>query len=467
MSDAKFNLSAAPGVTGYIGIKFYEASAPTVEVASQQIAGPHTAEVQVIQTGLNPVSHIIKIYDTPGFPTLGTLLHEFWFDVRSNTVTNERRFYTVGGAGATDPAAGGTTITDSYLNGKTITGAFKAGYGIMQPTTDYTINPSGGIILVSPNILSAGEVYCIEVSYAVSAPPAVAGAAIWTDLVAHTANFTLATTDMSKIHSFESTTNKITGTLPALSGVADKSVLKFISYTGLQNNATIQASGSDTILYGNNTTQKLYLGINETITLMKKGSVWYVIDEKSDANEVGRVLFADKILPNTVEAKGQLLNRLDYPRLWAYANSLGALLITDATWTGNANRSGFFSSGDGSTTFRVPDLRGVFLRGLDGTRAFDPDRVTAGQQATPGYYQGDAAGPHVHKDPQAGNGSHSTGSTASSGVQRVLTGNGTPVSEFTFNQFDSGTVQADYGTTTPAATETRGKNVAKYALIKF
>lgn len=35
-----------------------------------------------------------------------------------------------------------------------------------------------------------------------------------------------------------------------------------------------------------------------------------------------------------------------------------------------------FGSGDGSTTFHLPDLRGRFLRGLDGTANIDPDKAS-------------------------------------------------------------------------------------------
>jgi microcystin-dependent protein len=264
----------------------------------------------------------------------------------------------------------------------------------------------------------------------------------------------------------ESVTNKIVGTLPALSGVPDKAVIKFISYTGLQINGTIQAPGSDTILYGNTTTQKLYLGMNETITLMKKTSAWYVIDEKSDANEVGRVLFADKVLANTVKAEGQLLNRLEYPRLWAFANTLGALLLTDAARTADIAHSGFFSSGDGSTTFRLPDLRGVFLRGLDGSRGLDADRVAAGQNNTPGFYEKDTAGQHSHGGVSAESATHSSASSAGSGLQGLLVSNTLPVNDFLIKLFDSGDVYDDAGLAT-LTTESRGKNVAKYALIKY
>ena len=70
-------------------------------------------------------------------------------------------------------------------------------------------------------------------------------------------------------------------------------------------------------------------------------------------------------------ADGQTLNRADYPDLWA-AVAAGLFISTEETnWTGSAGARGYYSDGDGSTTFRLPDLngrqsgsvQGVFLRG--------------------------------------------------------------------------------------------------------
>ena len=58
-----------------------------------------------------------------------------------------------------------------------------------------------------------------------------------------------------------------------------------------------------------------------------------------------------------VVSDGQLLSRTDYPDLWAYAQLLSP--ITDAAWLADAQQRGKYSTGDGSTTFRVPDRNGV------------------------------------------------------------------------------------------------------------
>lgn len=58
-----------------------------------------------------------------------------------------------------------------------------------------------------------------------------------------------------------------------------------------------------------------------------------------------------------VVSDGQLLNRADYPDLWAYAQLLSP--IEDSLWLGSTAQRGKYSNGDGSTTFRVPDRNGV------------------------------------------------------------------------------------------------------------
>lgn len=63
------------------------------------------------------------------------------------------------------------------------------------------------------------------------------------------------------------------------------------------------------------------------------------------------------IQPYEVVADGQLLNRADWPELWAYAQMLSP--IADVDWLADPAKRGKYSLGNGTTTFRVPDRNGV------------------------------------------------------------------------------------------------------------
>lgn len=84
-----------------------------------------------------------------------------------------------------------------------------------------------------------------------------------------------------------------------------------------------------------------------------------------------------KLPAGYIAADGQLLTRVSTPDLWAAVDSGMLISLSEALWmnsgdAGAANKNrGRYSTGDGSTTFRVPDLNGssadgvaaAFLRG--------------------------------------------------------------------------------------------------------
>lgn len=67
-------------------------------------------------------------------------------------------------------------------------------------------------------------------------------------------------------------------------------------------------------------------------------------------------------------AAGQLVSRTTYASLWAFAQASGNI-VSDGAW-----QAGNFSSGDGSTNFRLPQYGGYFLRTLDNGNGIDPGR---------------------------------------------------------------------------------------------
>lgn len=78
--------------------------------------------------------------------------------------------------------------------------------------------------------------------------------------------------------------------------------------------------------------------------------------------------------PGEILAQGQLLSRTTYAAYWAWVQGSGNLVSNDGGWT-----KGTYSPGDGSTTFRIPDLRDQFLRGASATNPLGTDRLDAVQ----------------------------------------------------------------------------------------
>jgi microcystin-dependent protein len=106
-----------------------------------------------------------------------------------------------------------------------------------------------------------------------------------------------------------------------------------------------------------------------------------------------------------LKLNGQLVSRATYPSLFAFASASG--LIPDADFYG-LNKFGLFSAGDGATTFRIPDLRSMVLRGLDEARGLDSGRALGVFQdyLIVDHSHATVETPHSHTGSTAGGGGH-------------------------------------------------------------
>lgn len=137
---------------------------------------------------------------------------------------------------------------------------------------------------------------------------------------------------------------------------------------------------------------------------------------------------------------GTAVSRTTYAALFA---------VVGATW----------GAGNGTTTFNIPDLRGVFLRGLDSGRGYDNSRTFAS-------YQADGYPAHTHTITDPGHTHTYTAGGAGTGYVtggNVPVGVSTPSSTSTLPKLTGITVTDSGG---GSATETRPKNVAILYCIK-
>ena len=185
----------------------------------------------------------------------------------------------------------------------------------------------------------------------------------------------------------------------------------------------------------------------DTAVARSLGSGNWVVESYTPASGLSMVgqiaFFPANVAPGGwLKANGVLLSRATYAALWTYAQASGNI-VSDATWVAASGPTGSFSTGDGSTTFRVPDLRGEFVRAWDDARGVDSGRVI-------GSYQADALQNHTHEV-----------------LDRINSGAGEPA----VNGTNAGGSDITRTTTNPVtgrtAAETRPQNFALLACIKF
>lgn len=98
------------------------------------------------------------------------------------------------------------------------------------------------------------------------------------------------------------------------------------------------------------------------------------------ADYLGKVSagYVESITYGNLAVKGDMQLRADYPVLWAWVNSHPDMLVAEASWAANKTK---FSSGDGTTTFRLPDLRALTVRHWDDGAGVDTGRAIFSYQA--------------------------------------------------------------------------------------
>lgn len=213
-----------------------------------------------------------------------------------------------------------------------------------------------------------------------------------------TTDFLIGDADMGKLISSSGSSSKLTHTLDDVTNVTENATVDIITMVNNEFQTTIKTTSGQFIYINGDGKLEVYLGIGESIKLVRGDDGWYAMGPVLGYLRVGQPFSGYKQVLNSIIAEGQLLNRADYPRLWEFAQSTGTSLLSDAEWlsSGSDARRGCFSTGNGTTTFRVPDLRGTSPRWLDRGRGFD---TNPREYTMAGSYQPDAVKSHDHDLP--------------------------------------------------------------------
>ena len=185
---------------------------------------------------------------------------------------------------------------------------------------------------------------------------------------------------------------------------------------------------------------------------------WRIADVKSSGDSVGSIKawLVKNIPAGWLDiSTGAMVSRATYPELWAWVQA-NAPVISEADWQTQANAQssvGAFSTGDGSTTFRLPRI---------------VDYVRGGTLADAGTWQGDAIR-NITGGSMGGN---------SSRMDRVLTHGDTFTNgAFKFKQNNTNSIQSgtgggvgsldfDASLVVPTAEENRPKTIKMVYCIK-
>lgn len=214
-----------------------------------------------------------------------------------------------------------------------------------------------------------------------------------------TANTTLTVANMGRWADIKTTGAALTLPLAAACPVGASIPIRVSALSGL-----LVAQGGDAIispLVGSGTSLQVIQG--ETITVTRNApGVWEVLGTgfRMPAGIVS-YFAGNSPPPGWLKLNGSLLLRDSYPALWGYAQSTNGV-VSESSW--NAGFSGRFSSGTAGNNFRIPDLRGTFLRTVDDGRGLDAGREW-------GTFQDQANRSHNHSvsDPGHGHGLNDPG----------------------------------------------------------
>lgn len=152
---------------------------------------------------------------------------------------------------------------------------------------------------------------------------------------------------------------------------------------------SFQTTSNQLIEDGNKTSSIMWACDGDEFKLVCIGGSWIFMEPRGNFDKVGKDDLV-RIQPrNSIIADGcrpefgnPLLLRADFARYW---NAVKDIAVDDITWLSDPlTYRAFPSMGNGVTTFRPPDMRGMTWRGIDNGRG-----IRLGGNNTPGSYEND------------------------------------------------------------------------------
>lgn len=355
-------------------------------------------------------------------------------------------------------AEGGDVIDLPQIAGKNFR-LSRDGYP-MQRDIEFEVRSAGGAKLLDTTLIEGQRYEFFLYEYMIGVPPQpggdsdTSGGFIKGSVTINT-NVNISPSDICKVHKIRGGSNALTIGLPDIEQCPENSFIILECLISNSKQHAINTVGGQYIYIDNDSKTKVYIGKGEKLFLYRDTDGWYDIAGKINLNNLAQPKAAYKVGMNQVLCDGSLINRADYPRLWEYVQTLGSSLVDDSVWqTASATVAGrtvsnpyrgCFSRGNGTTTFRLPDLMNVALRGVKNIGGADNQR----HYNYPGGFQRHEFAEHNHQ---------------MTFVELPNSVSGNPGYDGGSNQYDQNTTKT---TTSVGGAETRMDNVGVLWVIDY
>lgn len=396
--NINLSISAAPTILNRIAIVAYKAKAPSLPITFLEYMPPHSSQRDVTLLVPTSETYIVNIYETTGFPSLGTLRHSFIYDpsyAGAEIIADEVITMGLVNEGMNSYI---TAISWEDLEVQTIE---RRGFGSMIIGEDYILSTdinngknNGFILLNNGDVFQNEEVFIVSFKPKLSInPPIQQGVSVVTSEFIVSNNTILTEANSSSLIRLAGDSSVFDVTLPRIGLVSSFISYYFVSTGGIHITSTINAASGQFIFFNGSHVSKIHLCQGEHLTLINNGIEWVAMSFSSSICETGQIVYdyrATGLTYPSIIADGcansqTLLDRNVYRRLYDYVSGLMPLgsLISETIWASNR---GFYSNGDGLTNFRLPQLYSTgYLKAIP---------ITGDGSA--GRYQQGALGAHRH-----------------------------------------------------------------------